>query len=247
MSPKMKGSQPSARITIDGITAEQFDKLVGLLTEWITRGEVRIRLIMPSSIELEFDEANISRQLKQKRLPQGCLSQFRNDIPYMLRGILEGRRGFYTELIASYSAVKGSKDQLKPSKKQIREEVEVRIRQIEEKVVTPALRNQFAIKRSATSDNFVDVSWAIDQKRIDSTGSAPPDLVHATVRITTQKPQVKIAREELFIPFPFDFPGVTRYREIQDFIITMTLEDLQDMADKLGNAVKALRRVMEPE
>ncbi|MGB2798913.1 MAG: hypothetical protein WBC82_03610 [Dehalococcoidia bacterium] len=244
-SPKSKESRPSGRIAIDGINAEQFEQLADLLKEWIARGEVKVQLIMPSSVELDFDEDNISRKLKQNSLPSGCIPQLKYEIKFMLQGILGGHRKAIAEFITENVSIKESKDQPKPSKASIKEEVEIRIRYIEEKVVTQALRHQFLIKSSAKTNNYIGVSWDIVEKRSDSTGSMPPDLVHATVLITAQKPRIKRAMEPFFVPF-----GIFGYGASLDFenlIITMTLEDLQDMAGKLENAAEALRKAIGTE
>ncbi len=242
---KSKVSAQGDRITLDGITPEQFDRLVSLLAHWISSGEVVARFTMPSVVKLDFDEASISRQLKDKQLPSGCISQLRYDISLMLQGILGGHRKSAASFIADNSSVGEIKGAAKPSKEQIREEVETRIRCVEEKVVTADLRRQFAIKSSAKTNTYVGVSWDIVEKRSDSTGSTPPDIVHATVRINAGKPRAVGIEREIFIPYLYAIPGYTA--ELESYVLTMTLEDLRDLVEKLGNAVKALRQAMEVE
>ncbi len=242
---KSTKSAPSGRIALDGILPEQFDQLVSLLVRWISSGKVVVRFIMPSTVKLDFDEANISRQLKDNQLPSGCVSQLRYDIPVMLQGILGGHRKAVASFITDNTDISEIKGAPKPGKEQIREEVETRIRCVEEKVVTVDLRRQFAIKNSAKTNTYLGVSWDIVEKRSDSTGSSPPDIVHATVRINAQKPLAMGIEPEIFIPYPYAFPGYTA--ELESYILTMTLEDLRDLAEKLGNAIKALKQVVETE
>lgn len=244
----MAGSEPkvpnrSERITLDGITPEQFDQLVSLLVGWISSGEVVVRFIMPSEVQLEFDEDNISRQLKDNKLPSNCVSQLRSDIPFMLQGILGGHRKAIAGFITDSSTVSEVKGVAKPSKEQVRKEVEARIHCVEEKVVTHNLRRQFAIKGSAKTNTYVGASWDVVEKRSDSTGSILPDVVHATIRITAQKPRPVGVGREIFIPFTI--PGYTA--EFENYVLTMTLEDLRDLLEKLGNAVKALSQTTKVE
>lgn len=246
----MAGSEPkvpnkSGRITLDGIRPEQFDQLVSLLARWISSGEVVVRFTMPSAVKLDFDEASISRQLKDNELPSGCISQLRYDISFMLQGILGGHRKAVASFITDNSSVSEIKGAPKRSKEQIREEVETRIRCVEEKVVTIDLRRQFSIKSSAKTNTYVGVSWDIVEKRSDSTGSTPPDIVHATVRINAQKPRDMGVEPAIFIPYAYAIPGYMA--ELESYVLTMTLEDLRDLVEKLGNAVKALRQAMEVE
>lgn len=245
MRSKSKVSALGDRITLDGIRPEQFDQLVSLLVRWISSGEVVVRFIMPSAVKLDFDEANISRQLKDKQLPSGCVSQLRYDIPAMLQGILGGHRKAAASFITDNSTISEIKGAPKPGKEQIREEVETRIRFVEEKVVTANLRRQFVIKSSAKTNTYVGVSWDIVEKRSDSTGSTPPDIVHATVRINAQKPRTMEVEPEIFMPYLYAIPGYAA--ELESYVITMTLEDLRDLVENLGNAVKALRQAMEVE
>jgi len=212
---------------------------------WISSGEVVVRLTIPSAVKLDFDEANISRQLKDNELPSGCISQLRYDISFMLQGILGGHRKAVASFITDNTDVSGIKGAPKPSKEQIRREVETRIRCVEEKVVTVDLRRQFVIKSSAKTNTYVGVSWDIVEKRSDSSGSTPPDIVHATVRINAQKPRTMGVEPEIFIPYAYAIPGYAA--ELESYVITMTLEDLRDLVEKLGNAVKALRQAMEVE
>lgn len=245
MGSKSKVSDKSDRITLDGITPEHFDQLITLLTQWIRSGEVVVRFIRTTVVQLDFDEDNISRQLKNNKLPSGCISQLRLDIAIMLQGILGGLRKAVASFITDNSTVSEVKGKPKKSEEQIRAEVETRIRCVEETIVTSDLRRQFAIRKSAKTNTYVGVSWDVVEKRSDSTGSILPDLVHATVRITAQKPRATEREEAIFIPYQYLIRGVTA--DIEDFVLTMTQEDLCDLAEKLGNAVKALRQAMEVE
>ncbi len=240
---KSKVSGKSDRITIDGITAEQFEQLVSILSQWIRSGEVVVRFIMPSAVELKFDEDNISRQLKQNELPPGCISALRYDISFMLQGVLGGHRKVITRFLADNSTVSEVKGEPKPRKEQIRTEVDTRLRCVEEKIVTSDLRRRFAIKKSAKTNTYLGVCWDVVHKRSDSTGSMLPDLVHATVRITAQKPSRTGREEEIFIPYAIAGYG----QGVEDFVVTMTLEDLRELAEELGNAVRALKQVADTE
>ena len=241
MRSKSKVSVQGDRITLDGITAEQFDQLVTLLAQWIRSEEVVVRFIIPSSVRLEFDEDNISRQLKNSQLPSGCMSQLRFEISFMLQGILGGHRKSVASFIADSSTVSEVKGKPKHSKEQIRAEVETRIRFVEEKIVTSDLRRQFAIKNSAKTNTYLGVSWDVVEKRSDSIRSTPTDLAYATVRITAQTPRPRKRGEIVFMPYMF--PGY--HGKFEDFVLTMTLEDLRDLAKELGNAAEALTQTME--
>ncbi len=238
---KSRASVLSGRIAIDGITVEQFDQLVTLLAQWIRSEEVVVRFILPSSVRLEFDEDNISRQLKNSQLPSGCMAQLRFEISFMLQGILGGHRKAVASFIADNSTVSEVKGEPKHSKEQIRGEVETRIRCVEEKIVTSDLRRQFAIKNSAKTNTYLGASWDVVEKRSDSIRSTPTDLAHATVQITAQTPQPTERGEIVFMPYMFS----ERTGKFENFVLTMTLEDLRDLAKELGNAAEALRQTME--
>lgn len=233
---KAKASDKSTRITIDGITPEQFDQLLTLLAQWIRSGDAVVRFLTPSAVKLDFDEDNISRRLKASQLPSGCIPQLRYDIAFMVQGILSGQRKAVASFVTDNSEIGEVKGERKPSKEQIRTEVETRIRYVEEKVVTSDLRRQFAIKDSAKTNTYLSVSWDVVQKRSDITSSILPDLVYATVRIVAQKPRTMESREIFFIPYPI----VGRTTEVEDFVVTMTLEDLRELIEKLNDAARAL-------
>lgn len=240
---KSKVSEQGDRIIIDGITPEQFDQLVNLLVGWIAQGEVVVRFVMPLGVKLDFDEDNISRNLKEKQLPSNCISQLRNDIPFMLQAILGGHRKAVARFIADSSTASEVKSAPKPTKEQMREEVDIRIRHVEKEVITSDLRRQFAIKSSAKTNTYFSVSWDIIEKRSDSTSSMPPDIVQATVRLNAQKPVATVVERQIFIPFAMPGYGA----EFENYVLTMTLQDLLDLIKELGNAVKALSQAMEVE
>ncbi len=204
---KSKVSEQGDRIALDGIAPEQFDQLVTLLTQWIRSGEVVVRFIMPSSVRLEFDEDNISDNLKKSQLPSGCISQLRLEISFMLQGILGGHRKSVASFIADNSTVSEVKGEPKHSKEQIRAEVEVRISFVEEEIVTSDLRRQFAIKNSAKTNVYFSASWDVVEKRSDSIRSTPTGLAHATIRITAQTSQLTERGEIGFVPYMFQGNG----------------------------------------
>lgn len=239
---KAKEVDQADRITLDGINPEQFDQLATLLAQWIPGGKVRVQLIMPRRVRLDFDQGKISRLLKKNELPSGCISQLNSDIPFMLQGILYGQRGTIARFVAENSAITEVKGKPKPSKQQARAEVETRIHCIEQKLVTTDLRRQFAIKRSAKNNTYLDVYWDVVEKHDDSTGSTLPHLASATVRLVAQKPPTR-EQEELFMPF---YP-LALMPPNEEFVLTMTMEDLRELMKELGNAEAAIRRIMERE
>lgn len=239
---KAKEADQADRITLDGINPEQFDQLVTLLAQWIRSGEVTVHLIMPSRVRFDFNESNISDLLKKNQLPSGCISQLRTDIPFMLQGILGGQRRAIARFIANNSTPTKAKGKPKSSEQEVRAEVETRIHCVEQKLVNTDLRRQFAIKRSSKNNIYSGVYWDVVEKHDDSTGSTLPNLTNATVRIVAQKPPGR--EQEQFI-IPFMLPGLRE--PVEEFVLTMTLEDLRELAKELGKAEAAIRRVMERE
>lgn len=239
---KSKVSVQGDRITLDGITAEQFDQLATLLAQWIRSGEVAVHIIMPPQVRLDFNESNISDLLKKNQLPSGCISQLRTDIPFMLQGILGGQRRGIARFIADNSTPTEAKGKPKPSKEQVKAEVETRIHCVEQKLVTTDLRRQFAIKRLAKNNIYSGVYWDVVEKHDDSTGSTLPNLINATVRIVAQKPPRR-EQEQFFIPSIF----LGLREPVEEFVLTMTLEDLCELVKELGNAEAAIRLIMERE
>jgi hypothetical protein len=241
--PKSKAYKQSERITLDGITPGQFDQLVTLLAERICGGEVTLRIIIPREIRLVFNEDKISALLKKKGIPSDCMSQIRTDIPLMLQGILGGRRKAVANFLAENSAPPKAKDERQPSKEQVRAEVETRISCVEQKLVTADLRRQFAIKKSANNNTYVCVYWDIVEKCEDSTGIILSNLTSATVRIVARKPFTMEEEKTFFIPFLL--PGLEKPNE--EFVLTMTREDLHELIKELSNAEEAIKRTMEKE
>lgn len=231
------------RITLDGINPEQFDQLATLLAQWIRGGKVTVQLIRPSQVRLDFNQGKISALLKKNELPSGCISQLRSDIPFMIQGILGGQRRTLARFLAENSTITEVKGKPKPRKEQARAEVETRIHCIEQKLVTTDLRREFAIKRSAINNTYSDVYWDVVEKHDDSTGSTLPHLASATVRLVTQKPPAR-EQEGLFVPF---YPPWLMTPNNEEFVLTMTMEDLRKLMKELGNAEAAIRRIMERE
>jgi hypothetical protein len=235
----------SDRIVIDGIEPEQFDKLVDLLAKWTSRGKVKVRFQPPEQIRLDFVENQISQELKHHGLPESCISQLRSDIPLMLTGILAGYRPRITNFLAEHSDEMQSEDEPRPDKEEIVNEVAARILRLEENVVTSDLTRQYAIKRTTKNNTFLGASWDIVEKRSESSGNPPSNLVYATMRITTQKPPIRSSEAGfLFLPFSFDLANPPSY---EDLTLTMTFEDLQDLAETLGNASKELDKLIQDQ
>ena len=239
--PKSKTYKQSERITLDGITPRQFDKLATLLAELIHGGEVMVRIIIPREIKLVFNEDKISDLLKKKRIPSAGISQMRMEIPLMLQGILSGRRKAMAGFIAENTTPPKVKGERQPSKEQVRAEVETRISCVEAKLVTADLRRQFVIKKSANNNTYLCVYWDIVEKCEDNTGTILPNLTSATVRIVSRKPFTIEEERTLFIPF--QIPGIER--ESEELVITMTREDLHELIKELSNAEEVIKRRME--
>lgn len=240
-SSESQGSVPIGRIALDGIEAEQFDLLVDLLARWISGGEIKVRFRVARTPVLDFDEENIAQQVKNNQLPGACISQLRTDIPLMLFGILAGFRSVVTSFLVAQSEPPERKGAQKASKAQIRQEVVTRIKCVEDKLVTSDLRRQYAVKSTAKTDTYLGVSWDVVEKHGESTGGLPPGLVHATVRIAVEKPAAPGRERGTFLPFVFEFGPA----ESEGLTLTMTLQDVQDLVENLGKAVKALRQATE--
>jgi len=229
------------RIPLDGIEPEEFAQLVELLAAWIVKGEVKVRFRFPSMVVFDFSEENISQQLERQKLPKACLPQLTHDIPIMLSGILTGHRNSVTAFLLDHAAIPRSKGAAKPKKQEIREEILSRIQSVEDKVLSAELRRQYAAKRTSKNSIYLDASWDIVEKRDESTGNPPSNLVYATVRISAQRPLSNTHALSFFSPFILD---LTDTPFADSLTLTMTLEDLKDLAETLEKASKSLKREM---
>lgn len=243
-NPESRQFQQYGRIALDGIEPKDFDRLVDLLADWIVKGEVNVRFGTSSVVRMDFDAQKIAQKLKKSKLPEeACIGQLRYEIAFMVSGILTGHRTGVTSFLVANVVIHKRKDAPKPSKEQIRQEITARIQCVEDKIVTADLRRQYAVKTTAKNNTYLGTSWEVVQKRGGSAGAVLPGLAHATVRIDVQKPFLRVGTREFFFPFQLEIsPG-----ESEGLTLTMTLEDLQDLATNLERAAKALEEAIEVE
>ena len=236
----------TSRIPLDDITPEQFNQLVGLVSHWVARGEVSFRFWLPSGVAFDFDEDSISRQLISHQLPDSCMSQLKHDIPVMIGAILTGHRNSVVRFLANHSELPESEEASQTTREQIRGEVLARIKSVEEKIVTAELRQRFAIKSSAKTSVYTDVTWEVVRKQSVSDGTTPSNLTYATIRIVGQKPSTIWAEPQAYLPLPL-LIGTSPSSDVDTIALTMSLEDILELKDSLEKASKALMEVMQGE
>ncbi len=230
------------RISLEGLSPEHFEKLVLLVTNWIRDDFITLRLIVPSQVRLEFKEKNILELLKSNGLPPMCAGQVRDQIPMMIGSILSGQKRLAVRVIMDTTTIPKITGETKPTKEQIREEIEARLQFVEDKIITAELRRQYAIKVSAKNSIYADVFWEVVEKCDDDSEGVLPKLVSATIRIVAQKP---LPRGSADFFTPYMFPAIID--SSNELTLTMTLEDLQALSKALANATTAVRRKIEKE
>jgi len=228
------------RIALDNIQDKEFELLADLVAGWISRGQVKVRFWLPSDLSFDFDEEEIEKELKKHSLPYACLGQMRYDIPVMVFGILSGLRKSVANFLTGVASVPDGVPQ--PTGEEIKNEVDARIKCVEDKVVSSGLRRQYAVKHAAKTNTYAGISWDVVEKQGESTVSVGPGLVHATVRIATLNPMGRPTHRESFVPFLREFLGKGQEEGVT---LTMTLEDVRDLVEGLEDCAGALRRAIE--
>jgi hypothetical protein len=228
------------QVALDGISAIQFRTLVDSLSEWISNGLVKIRF--GPQPQPEFDDNKMATLLKEKNLPQICVSLIKWDIPLMVYGILTGSRGIIINFLSSNAGVRKSKTTKAPTTQQIEATTSARLAYVEEVIVTPGLRKQYAIKDKSKTNLYYSAAWEVVRSQSQSDISVPLGLVYTILRIDTLKPSPKRSDESFIIPI-----NAIKSSELESIALTMTLQDLLDLIENLNHAVKAAKESIDSE
>jgi hypothetical protein len=228
------------RVSLDDVTPDQFDLLAHLLSETIADRRVKIRLWVPSSVELRFDSAAISDLLDSWGLPVGaCLSQLNADIPVMIAGVLSGRQVSATGYLATETQLTEPglvTEESEDREDLIRTELLERCAILESRVIDEELRRQYAVKTTAKNRILIGTEWEVVKRQSDDTGTLPPlGLTYATVRFILQKPPISYVR----------YVGLRQESETVTAILTA--EEIVELRDSLNQALAAIEQARQHE
>lgn len=232
--------QSNDQIILDGITASQFRLLVDLLAEWMSTGLVKIRFA-PNPV-IEFEDNRILPLLKERNLPQNCVPLMKWDVSFMLSGILTGSRGMMISFLTGNANARQPKGSKPPTEKQINAATTARLGYVEQKIVTSDLRKQYAIKDKAKTNLYYGTAWEVVRSQSQNDPTVPVGLTYTTLRIDTLKPSPMRNEEPFSVPF-----NMLRPSGYESVVLTMTLQDLTDLIESLGNAAKAIKQSIDSE
>lgn len=235
-----QSQQSSDRIEVGDIKPEQFNALIDKLSVWLN-DNVSVQILPKLKPILEFDEKKILSLLKENKLPVDCISQLEFDVPFMLYGILTGKRPMIISILTDKERTqkpKGAK-----SEQKIKEEITTRLSYVEEKLVTSDLRKQYTIKNRAKTNIYFGSSWEVVRNQSESDVTIPVGLTYSTFRINMLKPSLNQS-EDIF--FPFSLSSLLQNNS-ESIVVTMTLEDLNDLIKNLGNAANAIKQCVNVE
>ena len=233
------------RVSLDNVTPEQFDHLVNLLSEAVSARQVKIKIWVPSSVELLFDSDGISDLLDAKGLPvDACLSQLNLDIPIMLSGVLMGRQASAARYLTEDTQLtepgyitepEHITDDGERREEIIRSELLERCTILEKKVINEGLRHQYAIKTTAKNNVLTGVEWEVVLRQSDSTRDLPAGLTYATVRFILQKPPINYVR----------YVGMRQ--ESETLTAILTTEEIVELRASLEEALTAIEHARQRE
>jgi hypothetical protein len=241
-NPKDSREISNDRIVLDGMNAIQFNLFVDLLAEWILNGNVKVRILPESRPVFEFEENKLFPILKNNNLPEQCIGQLKMDIPFMLYGILTGRRGLIAAFLTNNANSRQPKGVKAPTQKNIQNEVKSRLEYIEQKIVTSDFRRQYVIKSRAKTSVYYGISWEVVRSQSENDITFPVGLTYSTVRIDTLLPSLRQKTDPFFNPFVVPDPT-----EFESVILTMTLQDLTSLIESLNNAARAIKQSIDSE
>ena len=219
----------SERVSLDNVTATQFEQLVELLSESISDRHVKVRIWMPSAIELIYDSEWMSDLLQRKQLPvDACLSQLGIDIPMLLTAILTGRRDGIIWHLAQETELTEEDVEEGGNEETIRSELLERCVFLEEQVVNEGMRHRYAIKITAKNNVLTGTEWEVVQRRYSSTLHSLDGLTYATLSLFVQKP-------------PSNFPGIRP--DSETLTVILTSDEILELQMNLQDALNAIRQV----
>ena len=219
----------ATRIPVDGIEPGQFDQLVKLLSESISKGVIRPVFRRPDTMVFELqDREAVSNELKTQNLPKSCMSQLQNDISIMASAILTGKRQTLIRFLADHSSESDD------NRDDVEYELKARIDRVENVVVTQNMARDFATKRSSKGNTLVGATWEILERLGESSGDTPPDLTFAMLNLNFEKPTD--ASGLGFFPLHAVFAGKN-----DTMSLTLTASDLEYLSETLQEAARAIR------
>lgn len=220
------------RVSLDNVTAENFEQLISLLSEWVPERRVRVRFWMPLTVVLKYDEDEITGLLNSSNLPsRDCILQLRYDVPVMLSAILTGQRNSAIEFLTSVTDLTEPNADQENSEELTRAEIVERMKELEERLVTEEIRHRFAVKFTTKNDIFSGAEWEVVKRQADSDSGSPANLTYATVRITAQKPVNNLRG-------PVDRSAF----DSDSISLIMTMDDIIELRDCLDRVSTALDR-----
>ena len=225
------------RVSLDNVSPADFERLTDLLTVAIQEREVKIRMWVPSTIELIFDSARMSQSLERNELPVGaCVAQLNGDIPIMLSAILMRQQIQAAAYLATVTDLTepGLEIQDDEQREELtRSEVLQRCAVLEEKVIDDELRTQYAIKVTAKNNVLTGTEWEVVQRQSDGTNDSVDNLIYATFRFILQKPPIRLIR---YVGNPQESDTVT---------LILTTEEIIELRSVLEEALAAIERATQ--
>ena len=220
------------RISLDGLTPDQFQQLAELLSDAVLDRLVKIRIWVPSSVELLFDSTIISEKLQSKDLPVSqCLVQFNADIPIMLSAVLMGRQESAARFLTNDAEITEPgfvPDDSEEQQEVIRNELLQRCAVLERQVIGEELRRQYAVKITAKNKILTGTEWEVVQRQSDSSSDSPSALTYANVRLILQNPPINYLQY------------VGARQESETLTVILTAEEIIDLQANLQDMLTAL-------
>jgi len=162
---------------------ERLSVLLPSVRDLIQEGRIRIKLSAQGDAQLTYDEVIVAECAADWGLDRAEVERLLAvRLPEMITAILKRTRNYFI----SFQTEVVPEGEEAPSK----QEVEERLRLVEEFLIDDALQRRLAVKRMAKSETFLDASWEVLQKRADDSGPVRGNLLYGTIRVDLDRPGV---------------------------------------------------------
>jgi hypothetical protein len=174
--------------SLSQIQTYKFEEIVLLVKDLIEKQTIRVKISLPGEAILLFEINELEPTLTAKGIDTNEFGSKIAVISAILTSILVGQEKSLIEFLVDKKKeeTKGREFDTAREKKVIREQFKT----VEKELITESLLKQLAIKRTAKSGIFRNLSWEINEKHADGSNIQPQQFYYTTLRLEIQKTPV---------------------------------------------------------
>lgn len=214
---------------------EEFHAACLVAKRLMESGELRVRIIYPSRVDLQVGKEDLERSASEEGVePAGCRRILNSEVAPLMAAVLSGDNSIVM-MLASLRAGRLEED-FDAAASHVRKRRDM----VAKEVVVQRLRDRYLLKQTSKTSPLSGWHWEISTKEFDDRAGRLAGMRHATVRLHAHRRTGRY--EEGWSDY---IPAMFQAQAVEAFAFDCDLEEAEELRDAFERIVAELKSVQE--